>query len=180
VEFPGVEYFDASIEGGAIVLKPVNLRAEGSPPAVACVKVVLDTDAFASSLLFKGPVSAIHAAWTEARFIPLVSGPVLEEYARVLAYPKFDLSEPDIAGLLGSELLRHAEPVDVASRVNAVKADPPDNRFPELAGEGGADFIVSVDRHLLDLGSRRGIPILGAREFLDRQGWQAFPRKRAS
>jgi hypothetical protein len=31
VEFPGVEYFDASIEGGAIMLKPVNLRTEDSP-----------------------------------------------------------------------------------------------------------------------------------------------------
>jgi uncharacterized protein len=134
------------------------------------MRVVLDTNVLVSSLLFKGPVSGIHDARTEARFTSLISKPVLEEYARVLAYPKFDLSETDIAGLLGSELLRHAEPVDVASRVNAVKADPPDNRFLELAVDGGADFIVSGDRHLLDLDSWRGIPILGAREFLDRLG----------
>jgi predicted nucleic acid-binding protein len=34
--------------------------------------------------------------------------------------------------------------------------------------DGQADLIVSGDRHLLDLGEYQGIPILTAREFLER------------
>jgi hypothetical protein len=30
-EFPGVDYFDASIEGRTIVLRPVNLREQAGP-----------------------------------------------------------------------------------------------------------------------------------------------------
>jgi predicted nucleic acid-binding protein len=40
----------------------------------------------------------------------------------------------------------------------------------DIAGNSSADFIVSGDLHLLGLGSWRGIPILGARDFLDRLG----------
>jgi putative PIN family toxin of toxin-antitoxin system len=131
---------------------------------------VLDTNVFVSSLLFRGPASAVHAAWTAGRFVPLVSRPVLEEYARVLAYAKFHLTENEIGGLLRSELLRWAEPVTVTCRVDAVGEDPADDRFLELAVDGGADLLVSGDRHLLGLGSWGRTPILTVRNFLDRPG----------
>lgn len=45
--------------------------------------------------------------------------------------------------------------------------DDPDNLILECAMEGGADFIVSGDHHLLDLGSYRGVRILKARDLPD-------------
>jgi uncharacterized protein len=134
------------------------------------MRVVLDANVVISSLLFRGPLSAIHAAWTSERFVLLLSRQVLGEHARVLAYPKFRLSEAEIAGLLRSELLQYAEPVEVVSRVDTVRADPADNRFLELAVDGNADLVASGNRHLLDLVSWRGIPILSARGLLDRLG----------
>jgi uncharacterized protein len=131
---------------------------------------VLDTNVVISSLLFRGPLSAIHAAWTSKRFVLLLSRQVLGEDARVLVFPKFRLSEADIAGLIRNELLQFAEPVEVVSRVDAVRADPDDNRFLELAVDGNADLVVSGDRHLLDLGTWRDIPILSSRGFLERLG----------
>jgi putative PIN family toxin of toxin-antitoxin system len=134
------------------------------------MRVVLDTNVLVSSLLFRGPAVAVHAAWTAGRFIPLVSRPVLDEYARVLAYPKLSLTREEISWLVRHELLRWADPVDVTSHVDTVKSDPPDNRFLELAVDGKADLLVSGDSHLLDLGTWRKIPILTVRRFVERLG----------
>jgi hypothetical protein len=134
------------------------------------MRVVLDTNVLVSALLFRGPAAAVHAAWTAGRFVPLISHQTLDEYVRVLAYPKFSLAEEEIGWLIRHELLRWAEPVTVTTSVDAVRNDPADNRFLELAVDGNADLVASGDRHLLDLGSWRGIPILSTRDFLDRLG----------
>ncbi len=52
--------------------------------------------------------------------------------------------------------------------MDAVKADPTDNRVIECALECQADFIVSGDKHLLQLKRYAGIPIMSVREFLER------------
>jgi putative PIN family toxin of toxin-antitoxin system len=131
------------------------------------MRVVLDTNVLVSALLFRGPAAAVHAAWASGRFVPLVSHPVLDEYIRVLAYPKFALTEEEIGWLIRHELLRWAEPVTVTTRVAAIGNDPADNRFLELAIDGQAELVVSGDAHLLDLGAWKGIPILTVRRFLD-------------
>ncbi|MDZ7695938.1 MAG: hypothetical protein U5R49_03085 [Deltaproteobacteria bacterium] len=50
---------------------------------------------------------------------------------------------------------------------DVLKADPTDNRYLASAHEGEADYIVSGDHHLLDLGAYEGIQVVTAREFLD-------------
>lgn len=50
--------------------------------------------------------------------------------------------------------------------VDVIKDDPADNKYLACAYEGEADYIVSGDHHLLDLGSYQGIDIIKAREFL--------------
>ena len=46
--------------------------------------------------------------------------------------------------------------------------DPDDDRVLECAVAGGADYIVSGDRHLLKLGVYEGVAILTVRQFMDR------------
>ena len=48
-----------------------------------------------------------------------------------------------------------------------VAADPDDDIYLAAASEGLADYLVSGDRHLLDLVEYEGIPIVTPREFLD-------------
>ncbi len=192
-QFPDVCYFDAVLEGGRIVLRPVRIDAPDNPDLESirtkmecaghhreghrcrdqvcqtpreAMRVVLDTNVFVSALLFRGPAAAVHSAWTAERFVPLISRSVLDEYTRVLAYPKFSLTEEEVSRLIRNELLRWAEPVNVTSRVAAVRNDPADNRFLELAIDGRADLVVSGDAHLLELGAWEGIPILPVRRFL--------------
>jgi predicted nucleic acid-binding protein len=44
--------------------------------------------------------------------------------------------------------------------------DPSDSKFLECAVEGNADFIITGDRHLLDLGKFEEIKIVIPAEFL--------------
>jgi predicted nucleic acid-binding protein len=55
-----------------------------------------------------------------------------------------------------------------ANTMGAVPDDPDDDIVLACVVEGMADFIVSGDRHVLDLGEYRGIPIITVREFLER------------
>jgi putative PIN family toxin of toxin-antitoxin system len=57
--------------------------------------------------------------------------------------------------------------VEPAERIDAVADDPADNAFLECAVAAQAEAIVSTDRHLLDLGTFRGIPILQPGRFLE-------------
>jgi len=49
----------------------------------------------------------------------------------------------------------------------AVIAHEPDNRILECAMEGQADYIISGDKHLLDLKTYQGIKIVTLAEFLE-------------
>ncbi|MDY6768786.1 MAG: putative toxin-antitoxin system toxin component, PIN family [Candidatus Nanohaloarchaea archaeon] len=51
--------------------------------------------------------------------------------------------------------------------IDEIENDPSDNVFLEAAVEGNADYIVSGDPHLQELGTFRGIDIVNPREFLD-------------
>ena len=48
----------------------------------------------------------------------------------------------------------------------AIVNDESDNRVLEAAAAAFADYIVSGDTHLLDLGSFEGIPIVTAAQFV--------------
>jgi putative PIN family toxin of toxin-antitoxin system len=64
------------------------------------VRVVLDTNAVVSALLFSGVSSKLVSLWQEGLITPLLSRQILDEYLRVLSYPKFALSEEEIKELI--------------------------------------------------------------------------------
>ncbi len=63
---------------------------------------------------------------------------------------------------------RRADLVIPTESINAIPADPTDNKFLEAAVEGKANLIVSGHGHLLELETFRNIPIITAREFITR------------
>jgi putative PIN family toxin of toxin-antitoxin system len=99
-------------------------------------------------------------------FTPLVSKQVLEDYIRVLSYPKFNLKHEEIDYIIKDEFLLYSEPVKVNRRIDLIKDDPEDNKFLSLSASGKADYIVSGDRHILDLKDWKQGSILSVREFL--------------
>ena len=94
----------------------------------------------------------------------------MEEYLRVLAYPKFRLTGQDIRGLVEEEVLPYVVTVRVRLRLSVVRRDPEDNKFLECAVAGRAEYLVTGDQDLRELGSYRGVTILTVGEFLERTG----------
>ena len=130
-------------------------------------RVVLDTNILISALIFRGPSNTLVRHWQEGKIRLLVSKDVLLEYLRALSYPKFKLSKAEVLSLIKENVLPFAETVEVKISVSVVREDPEDDKFLALAVDGKADAIVSGDKHLLDLGNFRGIPILRAHKFLE-------------
>ena len=129
-------------------------------------RVVLDTNIVISALLFRGEVSRLHMLWKKKAFAIVASREIVDEYVRVLAYPKFDLTENEIEAIVREELLPFIQPVSAAGKSSRASADPDDNKFLACAEAAKADFIVSGDAHLLKLKQHNRCPIITAERFL--------------
>lgn len=131
-------------------------------------RVVLDTNVVLSALLFsRGPAARVCAGWQSARFVPLASAATAHELVRVLAYPKFGLSEAAQSELL-ADIMPWVGAVDIPDPPPVVPRcrDPFDVAFLHLAVAGRARALVSGDRDLLALARSRGLcPILGVDAF---------------
>jgi uncharacterized protein len=130
------------------------------------VRVVLDTNAVVSALLFSGVSSKLVSLWQNGLITPLLSRAMLDEYLRVLSYPKFELSEEEIKELIQEEILPFAEVVRPKRRLRVVRLHPSDNKFLECAVAGKASVIISGDKALLSLGRYRRVRIQSPAQFL--------------
>ena len=131
------------------------------------MRVVLDTNTLVSALLFRGTASRLTPLWQSGRITPLISGPILEEYLRVLAYPKFRLTDQEIRGLIEEEVLPFVETVRPTRRLLVPCRDPEDAKFLECAIAGRARYLVTGDQDLRVLGTYRRISILTVGKFLE-------------
>jgi len=129
-------------------------------------RVVIDTNVIVSALLFDGLPSKLIHLWKDGYIHPLCSKDIIEEYLRVLTYPKFRLKEKEINFLLFQEILPWFHIVTVPAGRKFVKKDPHDDMFVWCAIEGKADIIISGDEHLLKL-KEIPVPILSVSEFLE-------------
>ena len=69
------------------------------------VRPVLDTNVLVSALLFhSGALSWLRGAWRSGRIRPLAGRQTVAELIRVLAYPKFALSDAERQDLLDDYL----------------------------------------------------------------------------
>jgi putative PIN family toxin of toxin-antitoxin system len=133
---------------------------------MGAVKVVVDTNVVVSALLFGGTPGELISLWRGKTIRPLASKQIIDEYLRVLTYPKFKLSEEDINYLLYSEILPYFEVVEVYSGEQVIEQDHEDDKFIQCALTGKAKFIISGDHHLLAMKSYRKIKILSPADFL--------------
>ena len=133
------------------------------------LKVVLDTNVLISTLLFGGYLEPIREAWKQGKIRLIFCQDTLEEFVRVLHYPKFGLSKEEIAYLVEIETLPYAKIVE-----NLIELDPhilrdkDDIKFLECALSGKADFLVSGDKELLELKEFKGVKIIKAKELLEK------------
>ena len=131
--------------------------------------VVIDTNVLVSALLFGGVPGKLIPLWKERAIRPRASRETIEEYIRVLAYPKFQLTEEEINFLLQYEILAYFEILRVKEGPTLVVKDPSDDKFIRCAQAAGARIIISGDRHLLKLSPYHQIQILSPSDFLAQQ-----------
>ena len=128
-------------------------------------KVVLDTNVTISALFWEGNPRKIYDLIRQEKLVMLLSGDMEKEFIRVLGYEKFGLTPQEMMPFL-RDLRTHARHVKTKNKISVVTADPTDNIFLECALDGDADFIISGDRHLLDIKVYKDIEIVRAGEFL--------------
>lgn len=126
---------------------------------------VLDTNTLVSGLGWPdGPPGQIIDLALDGRFLPVTSRSLLEEFGRVIEYPKLQamFADPMSYVLLVETMSIFVDP---STKVNAV-SDPADNHVLEAAREAHADFVVTGDNDLLELENFEGSEILTPKEFL--------------
>jgi putative PIN family toxin of toxin-antitoxin system len=114
---------------------------------------VLDTNCLVSALLFNhSRLSPLREYWRTGRIIPLACKETASELIRVLAYPKFQLTEDEIKEVLG-EILPFLESCELQGSRIAIKGlrDASDAVSIHLARQSKADFLVTGDADILAL-----------------------------
>jgi len=94
--------------------------------------------------------------------------PIIDEIQRVLHYPKIRdlLSGTGLtAGTIVTKIISISHVVCAEEKLNIID-DESDNRILECAEAAQVNFIVSGDRHLLELKHYLGIEILSPANFL--------------
>jgi putative PIN family toxin of toxin-antitoxin system len=130
------------------------------------VKIVLDTNVFVSGVFFSGPPYQILRAWKNQELQIVVSQEILDEYYRVGEELSAQFPETDLNPVLELVATR-AELIEAAKLDEAVCDDPDDDKFFECAIAGGANLIVSGDKHLLKISDYKGIKVVRPRQFVD-------------
>ena len=136
------------------------------------MRLLLDTNIIVSGLLSpKGAPGKLVRAWLDGRFELVTSEEQLDELRRVLEYEHL------------KPLIKPAQARDFVENVDAlaimavdlpaleVSPDPDDNVILATAVAGDAEAVVSGDKgDMLSLGEVEGIPIITAREAVERLG----------
>jgi hypothetical protein len=130
------------------------------------MRVVIDTNVLLSAVL-GGTLKAILDHWQNERFVLVVTDEIVREYLDVLQRPKFGL-RGDVIDNIATFIFQFAEFVVPIEHVQVVKSDPKDNKFLDAALVGDVEYLVSGDKHLLNLKEYAGVPIITPREFLKR------------
>ena len=132
------------------------------------MRVVIDTGVFFSAAIKAQTVPNIAVYRAGQRGVLLKSRSTEAELVEVIDHPRLARLIAPAARARLVELMALAELVPIAERI-AVCRDPKDDKFLELAVNGGADVIVSGGADLLVLNPFRGISIVTPAMFA--QGW---------
>jgi putative PIN family toxin of toxin-antitoxin system len=112
-------------------------------------RLVIDTNVFVSGLISEaGSPASLLRAVRDKRAIHLVSDPIVEEYLRVLDYPrirKFGKVNDAFVADIAAYLIYQTERVELRSRIR-MSPDPDDDVFLNTAVDGRATLLVSGDK----------------------------------
>lgn len=132
------------------------------------LKIVLDTNVWISALIWGGKPVAIVEAAEQGMVDIFVSKSVIAEISQVLSYPKIEKvynSQLTRQQLMG-QILKNVKFVEATVKLKVIKEHPADDKIIECAVSAKADYIVSGDKHLLNVLFYQKTQILSVNEFI--------------
>ena len=127
-------------------------------------KVVIDTNIYISAIFWGGKPREIIELWRSGRIWVFTSYEIEKEIEEKLRL-KFKLNADEAAQVL-LDFSTFTVPVKITKKIMAIADDPDDDKFIECAVACNAGFVVSGDKHLLDLKEYEEIRIMKAVDFL--------------
>ena len=131
------------------------------------MKVVIDTNVFISSF-FKQSINPkkIIDLWKTSKLVVCLKKEILEEYLEVLM--RLGLAgEPELYEFI--KIFERKENIlyfNMVQKINLEIDDPDDLKFIECAVVAKTSYIISGDKHLLNLRKYSDIQIISPSEFL--------------
>jgi len=127
-------------------------------------KVILDTNVYISAFIFGGNPRKIIELTQNSQITIYISPSILLEIAQKLK-GKFQWNFNQIKHII--KTLNQITTITYPTKkINIIKSDPTDNKILECAVEAKAKYIISGDKHLLNLKQYKNIKILTPTQFL--------------
>lgn len=134
------------------------------------MRITLDTNVLVSAFISKlgHPANLLELCITVEDIDLILSRPILKEFKEVLerdeVRERFAYTSQDIENII-TRLRYSSTVIAPRSRFKIVKEDPKDDVILRTAYDGKVDYIVSGDKHLLNLRKFRGIRIVSPTEM---------------
>ena len=133
------------------------------------MKITLDTNVILSSTFWFGDSSKIMEMVEKGGTELILSEDIIEEYKNVLNYEeiqdKIKNKNLEMQRTV-EEIITLSKIVEPKSKLDIIKEDPDYNKILECAVEGKVDYIISQDKHLLDIKEYKEIKIITPKDFL--------------
>lgn len=131
------------------------------------MRVVADTNVLISGLFWEGNEYQLLKMFKRGELTNVISPQIVDELEGVLSRKKFKLTKKQIESII-EQVFSFSRFVHPVTEARVVEKDMSDNIILECALDSKADYIISGDKHLLDLKEYEGIGILNAKVFLNK------------
>ena len=134
------------------------------------MKIVLDTNILISGTFWTGSSFRILQLIQEKKIVLILSKEILEEYEYIIQSEEILQKEvyQEERKSATMKLIQLAKIVNPQTSVQIIKDDPSDNKFIEAAIEGKAEYIITKDKHILNIKKYQNIKIITPEEFLEK------------
>jgi uncharacterized protein len=113
------------------------------------MKAVIDTNGFLPAIPLRGKNKWLYHAFMDEKFTWVVSNEIISEYSEIIS-EKFSENTANfvLSSILSATNHQRFEP---SYKWQLVEKDPDDNKFVDCTVGINADYLVSDDKHILDL-----------------------------
>ena len=130
------------------------------------MKIVVDANIFISSFFWGGSPRRIVERIIAGKDVLFITKEILDEIGDVIRRPKFHASENEIHYFMNS-IEELGNRITAKNKIENVSIDEDDNKYIECGIAASVDYIISGDKHLLEIEEYENIKIIDARKYLE-------------